>query len=76
MEGYDDGNKVGDREGTGDAGFVAVGRREGEEDGGAVGDLSNWLQQSSVSCFFSPNIMCDISSKGDVTYRVGYNDAA
>jgi hypothetical protein len=57
MEGYDDGNEVGDREGKGEAGFVFVGCREGEEDGGAVGDLSDWLQQSSVSYFFSPKIM-------------------
>jgi hypothetical protein len=56
--------------------FRAAGCREGEEYGGALGDLSDWLHQSSVSCFFSPKIMCDISSKGDVTFRVGYNDAA
>jgi hypothetical protein len=34
MEGYNDGNEVGDREGKGEAGFVVVGRREGEEYGG------------------------------------------
>jgi hypothetical protein len=56
--------------------FRAAGCRDGDEDGGAVGDFSDWLHHSSVSCFFSPNIMCDISSKGDVTRRVGYNDGA